>query len=525
MENPAELPPALREAMRNKGIDLELTLSILSNYNRGKYDSVEPVRVKELPSVDGSTVLDLTGEIRYRVPRTEAKARLSAIDRSIDPESIGIPDRDDIVFDREALRRLGVLLYPYTAYGVLNGGSATSYADTGKNASFDRALFAFLEPEFTRMAELSGGRAKGVTPAFLNPDGTPGPSFLELKLRALLVRAAEYRAATGRTMPPGTVFFQMTSVRTDRELSEALDSYRESPLLSDLIRSTGIDPTRAAGGIQPLIAAYTHGSEGRPKRVFSRAWGKENEPLPLPGGHGQNFAVLAETYRALYREGKRFAYLGNVDNIGFTVSAVELAMLALSGRGAGFEFSFRTPVDVKGGVLVRDQRGRLNAADIGPAITNDEVRSAEAGGRRALFNCATGLFDLAWLTKNLESITENLPMRWSDQEKDAGNYSQAEQVTWEIIGMMDEFLVFGVDKFERFLAAKLLVETLLTSGTGLGKPGYPRNETLDRDLEPLSRKLHAGLVNRLEEAYGMRLAGGRWEPIPVHELEARYRAG
>lgn len=525
MEHQTEPSPALRKAMQGKGIDIELTLSILSNCNRGRYDGIEPVRVKELPSVDGSTVVDLTGEIRYRVPRDEAKARLAGIDRSIDPDAFGTPDTGDLVFDRGALTRLGVLLYPFTAYGVLNGGSATSYADTGKNASFDRALFSFLEPEFTRMAGLSGGRAKGVTPAFLNPDGTPGPSFLELKLRALLIRALEYRAATGRRVPPGTVFFQMTSVYTDRELAEALAAYRESPLLSDLIRSTGLDPTRAAGAVQPLIAAYTHSSEGRPKRVFSRAWGKENEPLPLPGGHGQNFAVLAETYRALYREGKRFAYLGNVDNIGFTVSPVELAMLALSGRSAGFEFSFRTPVDVKGGVLVRDLRGRLNAADIGPAISNDEVRSAEAGGRRALFNCATGLFDLSWLTENLEPVIENLPMRWSDQEKDAGTYAQAEQVTWEILGMMDEFLVFGVDKFERFLAAKLLVETLLTSGTGLGNPAYPRSETPDRDLEPLSRKLNGGLVQRLGREYGMRCAGGRWEPVPAPELEARYRAG
>ena len=55
--------------------------------------------------------------------------------------------------------------------------------------------------------------------------------------------------------------------------------------------------------------------------------------------------------------------------------------MALSGREAGFEFSFKTPVDIKGGILIRDTRGRLNCGDIGPAISKEQVARAENAGK------------------------------------------------------------------------------------------------------------------------------------------------
>ena len=44
--------------------------------------------------------------------------------------------------------------------------------------------------------------------------------------------------------------------------------------------------------------------------------------------------VLRDIYRKLLAEGKKFVYLGNVDNIGFTISPAEVAILALSERNA-----------------------------------------------------------------------------------------------------------------------------------------------------------------------------------------------
>ena len=57
-----------------------------------------------------------------------------------------------------------------------------------------------------------------------------------------------------------------------------------------------------------MIGAFTHSEEGDPKQIFLGRDGKS--PLSLPGGHGQNFAVLKETYLALHAEGRRYATSG-----------------------------------------------------------------------------------------------------------------------------------------------------------------------------------------------------------------------
>jgi UDP-N-acetylglucosamine pyrophosphorylase len=486
-----------------------------------------------MPNVDGSTVIDFTGNPTIALEPEKARERLDdMLPDAVVEDLPAIATRTEggrLVFERDALEELGLLLLPRVAYGVLNGGSATSYADTTKNSKFSAELFELLGDSFDRMAELSRGRAKGVTPAFVQPDGSFGPSFLQLKMRNLLIMALRSHAALEARAPGSTTslpmpllpLFQMTSIHTDDELAASYTDYRSEEPLADLIALTGLDPTDPESAVQPLISAYTHSEEGRPKHVFTRAWGRENETLPLPGGHGQNFWVLKDVYRRLRESGKRFAYLGNVDNLGFLPDPVEIAYLALSGKQAGFDFAYKTPVDVKGGILVRDQSGHLNCADIGPAVSKEDVAAAEDAGKPILFNAATGLFNLDYLVPNLDRIIKELPTRFTDQDKDAGRYSQAEQVTWEVIGMLDDFLVFSVSKWNRLLAAKLLSETLMTSGIKLNDPSYPTSDDPSDNLKSTAEKLHAGLVGKLENEYAMREENGRWEPVPAAEIKSR----
>lgn len=512
----------IRRDMEEKKIDVDRTIRILENFNAGMYDSVEKVRAREVPSIDGETIVDMTGELALELPAARTSARIRDLLPGSDPGRFGRWTDATVHFDRGALARLGEHLLPLVSYGVLNGGSATSYADTKKNSKLSESLLDLVRDSFDAVAEASRGRPKGLTPAFVNPDGSFGPSFLELKMRALLIHVLGYTLHIGASeeLPvPAAPLFQMTSVFNDEEIARSYAEYRESPLLADLIAETGVDITRPETGVQPMIAAYTHSEEGRPKRIFTSAYGRDGATLPLPGGHGQNFDILREVYRNLYESGKRFAYIGNVDNLGFTVDPVSVAYLALTGKQAAFDFSFRTSVDVKGGILVRDQRGRLNAADLGPAISADEVFRQEEQGRRILFNCATGLFNLDYLVPNIDHVVKHLPMRFSDQDKDAGRYSQAEQVTWEVVGMLDDFLIFGVDKYERFLAAKVLLETLMTSGLKLNDRGYPTDDRPEHDLRGTARKLHSGLERKLRGEYSMTFTGGRWEPKSVAQLK------
>jgi hypothetical protein len=414
-------------------------------------------------------------------------------------------------------------LYPYVSFGVLNGGSATSYCDGKKNEALNPALFRLLKEPFLESAASARGKPKGITAAYVNPGGGSGYSFLELKLRGLLREAGRWRAGAARYpgaysrpgrpdsfnpggLSPFAPVFQMTSVFTNRETGEALEAYGKSPILENLIAETGIDITRMETGVQPLVAAFTQSSAGERKEIFTRAWGKENTVLGLPGGHGQNFLVLKDVYRRLREAGKRFAYLGNVDNLGFAPEPVSLAILALSGRPAGFDFAFKTAVDTKGGVLARDSGGGLTCADIGLAVSSGEVAAAEKAGTPILFNAATGLFDLDYLVTHLDEISGGIPLRWSDQNKDAGAYSQAEQVTWEIIGILPAPLIFGINKFRRFLAAKLLLESLITSGLGLENSAFPE------ELRELTESLHRGFVWNMEQICGMKREGGIWVP-------------
>lgn len=514
--------PETAADMRSKGIDLQLTRQILDKINKGAYDHIEPVRVTGIPEVDGKTVIDLTGPVVQTLPFQTAQNNIDRLGLQIDLSQIGTRTGDTLTFTQENLAKLGALLYPVVSYGILNGGSASSYFDVKKNRGFNEKLYQICATEFATLADLAKDKAKGLAPAFINRDGQPGPSFIELKMRALLILALQYQTQV-KPVPCLAPMFQMTSIFNNPQVQQAYLEYaHNSEYLHDLISATDIPITQVKTGVQPMLAAYTHSRFGQPKEVFTNAFGNPGQTLPMPGGHGQNFTILREVYQELLDLGIRFVYLSNVDNLGSTVDPVALALLALTNKQAGFEFSFRTAVDIKGGILIYDQYQRLNCADIGPAISAEEVFRAEQSGKKILFNCATGLFNLRYLVENLDSIIANLPVRVSDQDKDAGVYSQAEQVTWEIIGMLDDFLIFGVDKYDRFLAAKLVLEGLMACGIGLEDPDYPTDPDPQKDLLGIARKLNAGLERKLSTVYGLKNTGARWEPKSIAELQSEF---
>lgn len=432
---------------------------------------------------------------------------------------------DDMSESRELtaseLEHIGYALLPRVSYGILNGGSATSYADEKKNRKFHSQLLDFYRTHFDAQGEACRGVAKGLTPGYLNPDGTTGLSYIQLKIRRAMVMAGEHyrrfpqsrQLNKGETPWPKPLFplFQMTSSGNDQFISQAYEEYREHPALAPLADQLGLkDEPWFLTGVQPLIAALTHSEHLQQdiRRFFLNAHQKPDTPLALPGGHGQNFFALEDVYATLRSQGKQLAYLGNVDNLGFLPDALEIALLALLGSPAGFDFSYKTPVDVKGGVLYRAPSGTLSCGDIGPSVSPKRIEQAEREGTPILFNCATGLFRLDYLVDNLSRIQEELPLRVSDQDKDAGRYAQAEQVTWEVMELMPGFTGFAVHKFTRFLAGKLILENFLTSGLDVEDAGFPE------DMRELAQQLYSGFSQLMEDQYHMTLSGSRWEPKP-----------
>jgi UTP--glucose-1-phosphate uridylyltransferase len=513
MKDPLDVSSSVLQDMVEKGVDPDITSVILSRLREGRYAQTK-TEVGELPSRDDPAIIDCTKSLNYAIDRNLAESSMTPFRKlgvSMSLDAFAETDGSEMRFEKQGLYQLGLLLSPFLSYGVLNGGSATSYADETKNRGFSPSLFNFYEPRFNDLAAPLLGRAKGVTPAFVQPDGSPGPGFLELKMRALLLGAGNARSLENSSdLIPLLPMFQMTSSGNNDELKDEYETYRSSPLIEPLLKDAGFDVTKVETAVQPLITAFTR-VDGK-WDIFTRAHGKPDSVLPLPGGHGQCFATLKSIFQRLYNQGKRFVQLGNVDNLGNMPQPEHLALLALSGAPAGFEFAYRTPVDVKGGVLVRDTAGTLTCADIGPAITVEEVIAAESAGTRVLFNCATGLFSLEYLIENIDRIIDSLPLRVSNQEKDAGNYKQAEQITWEVMGLLENPMVFGVNKYRRFLAAKLFMENMLTSGIGLDDPLFPRISGDGQDILETATRLHEGLQRVLNDVYGMALGSGRWHP-------------
>jgi UTP--glucose-1-phosphate uridylyltransferase len=475
--------------------NFDLSKEILEKYNTGIIGKVEPINVKEFPDINNPNIIDLTKDINFTISQNEY---LNFIKKFDIPNKLILKTKDQITLNKDMLYTIGVHLFPFFSYGLLNGGSATSYADYKKNKDFNQVYFNSVDNLFSSLKETYINKPKGITPAYINPDKTPGASFIELKLRKLLIQALEYKKIAKKDSKNLFPVFQMTSHSTNSDIEMHLEKYKNSPYLKKLISETDINITNILTGIQPLITAYTHSSQGEVKDYF---YNRENNMFYLPGGHGQCFMVLKDIFTNLYSKGIRFISIGNIDNIGYNLDPVELAIFALSEKNAAFDFSFKTQYDTKGGVLVVDNKDKLNCGDIGVAVSKELISNNK--NKPILFNCASGLFNLEYLINNIDAITQNIPTRFSDQIKDIGKYSQAEQVTWEIIGILDSLIIFAINKYDRFLASKILLENFATSGIA--------NRSLPKDLVNWSDDLHKGLINKLKEL-NLTLKDGKWTP-------------
>ena len=500
--NKSDLHPLLVSQLVSEGVDLDRMLRFLDDLNSGKFGEIKGVEPASVPDLSNPAIIDRRAPAVRKMPLKIARERFDALELPFSPESVGTLSAAEIVFDETALKKIGIYLYPKTAYGVLNGGAASSYADVKKNRALDPSLFELYRDRFETLAAACKGKPKGITPAYINPDGTVGYSFLLLKLRMLLEHKKQYRDLVGSLPDMILPAFQMTSVHTDKAIQDAFREYIMMDELRGLADEIGCVSLDIFTATQAMMAAITHSSEGHPRRIFDHAYGQPNTGISMPGGHGQNFEILAPIYKKMYAKGIRYAWLGNIDNMGFTVDPVSLAIFALSGKEAAFEESFRTPMDVKGGILVCDRSGKFTCADIGPVISFNDMLNFESGGKPVLFNCGVGLFDLEKLIARLPELPYRLPLRITDQDKDAGLYAQAEQITWEIIGLLDDPLFFAVEKPRRFIAAKMLMETIMTS--------LPPSRGKSSGLDSVSGELHRGLTALFTPEYGLVADRGRW---------------
>ncbi len=470
----------IAEEFSQANIDAKLSQQILTTLKNNKLNTNNNSKNCDnfdIPDIDGHDIVDFSAKLSYQIPvkhiekLIEKYPELQVSSFATDPSIKQATNKSEsIELNEQQVDEIGLLLSPYFAFGVLNGGSASSYFDTKKNQNFSPELYELFQAEFTNLACNFSAQPKALCPAFLNPDGSYGPSFMDLKLCSLLQTIKKQKLLRSKYgLAQASVqsrFFQMTSELTDKPLQEYIFQIRNNPFVQKLITDLNWEPnTQISSDKQALISTFDYRCN---EWEFFRD--KNGKFLPMPGGHGQCFFTLRERLQTIHNQGIRYISLGNIDNVAYNPQSRFIGLLALSGRKSFFVCSYRSFVDIKGGVLLREKfNGKLNCFDIGAGVDKEIFNIAQQKGKELLFNCAISYFDLEALLAKLDYIIAHLPLRISEQNKDKGHYWQVEQITWEVIGLLDSVLIAAVRKEEHFLATKLQLEAFVNTGYRLAQ--------------------------------------------------------
>ncbi|MFQ3547975.1 MAG: hypothetical protein SNJ56_06520, partial [Termitinemataceae bacterium] len=234
--HPFTINPELAADLERQGADIERTLRILAliaeegNIIRGSVSKSRilqssPQGQPRLPQGQDPRITDFSALSGLTVDQSAVQELWNTYNITVPVEKLARVSGHRCYFSHTALSELGIRLYPYTAYGVLNGGSATTYVDTKKNTALSPRAFELFQDQFTTFSEAHKQNPKGITSAYFELDGSGGPSFLLLKMRSLLIRALEYRLLTGDHHTAVLPFFQMTSDATDAKLTAAYEDY------------------------------------------------------------------------------------------------------------------------------------------------------------------------------------------------------------------------------------------------------------------------------------------------------------
>ncbi|MEK6556805.1 MAG: hypothetical protein AABZ14_00695, partial [Candidatus Margulisiibacteriota bacterium] len=132
VEESAIFPKALQDQMHRVNIDPDEATKLLKDLRGGRYDHVKPLRAKDIPAIDGESVIDLSSGLR--ISRKDANQNVHQLGMEISLNRFAMEDGSDYVFSINQLELLGTQLTPLLGFGLLNGGSASSYLDLAKNA-------------------------------------------------------------------------------------------------------------------------------------------------------------------------------------------------------------------------------------------------------------------------------------------------------------------------------------------------------------------------------------------------------
>jgi hypothetical protein len=182
-----KIPDILRADMERKNIDIPLSLKVLEELNRSLSAGDKSPGIRALPPLDDPRIVRLENSNRDEgkplvfVEPVAAEARLARYGLELPKGSFGgnrvAVRKNSPPFLRSQLSAIGKALLPYTAYGVLTGGSATSYADEKKNLSLGSEVFQTCGISSSAWLPCAGAAPRAARRLLSIPMGAPAPLF------------------------------------------------------------------------------------------------------------------------------------------------------------------------------------------------------------------------------------------------------------------------------------------------------------------------------------------------------------
>jgi len=130
----------------NYSIDKQATLDILRKANADSSPEQDMHNQYFIPDTHSPSIAYLSESVSLTLSRKKALERVISLLPDLAIDNYCRPaGKYDVTFDYRNLRNLGLNLLGITAYGILNGGSATSYIDDKRNSSYLPPLFSILK--------------------------------------------------------------------------------------------------------------------------------------------------------------------------------------------------------------------------------------------------------------------------------------------------------------------------------------------------------------------------------------------
>jgi len=271
-----------------------------------------------------------------------------------------------------------------------------------------------------------------------------GLTFLDIIARQVLAT----RAATGARLP--LIF--MNSFRTADDTEQVLAKY----------------PELAVAG---LPSGFLQNQEPKLHRdsLSPVDWPADPELEWCPPGHGDIYPALfdAGLITELLKQGYRFAFVSNADNLGATPDARMAGWFAQSGAPFAVELSRKTPADIKGGqVVVQKHDGRLVLREIAQTHPDDLADFMDAN-KHKYFNTNNLWLNLAALQNELARTNGvlELPLIANAKTVDPADpmspaVIQLESAMGAAVGVFPGATAIEVGR-ERFLPVKTTADLLL----------------------------------------------------------------